>query len=152
MKLWRSLIASRRVKEQHRFGCILAKIMLDFSHFSLWVSTFWPHECDCWHANMHSLHKTKYTNQKSRHYKALCKLCHTYTHQSSEEQAHNQQAMQIVYFELDSPGTQRSLTSETGPITQDIFYIYNYMTFSSLPAITAAPLREPKEKVLLDLF
>lgn len=101
---------------------------------------------------MHSLHKTKHTNQKSRPYKALCKLCHTYTHQSSEKQAHNQQAMQIVYFELDFPGTQLSLTSETGPITQDIFYIYNYMTFSSLPAITATPLREPKEKVLLDLF
>lgn len=65
---------------------------------------------------------------------------------SSEKQAHKQQGMQKVYFEINSPGTKISLTSEPGPITQDIFHIYNYMPFSTLPAITAATLREPKEK------
>ena len=78
------------------------------------------------------------------------KLCHI--HKSSEKQEHKQQAMQKVYFQIDSPSTKLPLTSETGPITQHIFYIYDYMAFSSLPAITAAPTPEPKEKVLLNLF
>lgn len=56
------------------------------------------------------------------------------------------QLRQKVYFEIDSPGTKISQTSETGPIRVDIFHIHKYMTLGSLSAVTAAILIEPKEE------
>ncbi len=85
-------------------------------------------------------------NKKNRHHKDkdTCKLCCAHTSHQRNRRT-NSKRLQEVYFEIDSPGAKISLTSETGPITQDIFHVYHYVTFSSLTAITAPTLKIPLE-------